>query len=421
MRKVDSDAVESDKKFVANNAELIVQGGAMLDTHVGRFLQKRGWMNKSITVVSSLSVVCACLQFIFDHEHHEVVDHGGVIKRAPRAHFIALSFYSLWYICLFLVSHKMNRQLFFKCVKSFDSLMIIAAYMTWNATSVINWYIVFFQAGAWEWIHLFVGFPGVGHIPLYIGTAAFISAVDSLTVRRCTKLCVCLAIWLIGFSNWCQTRVGMFDDFWSDEPITWWLVSMPPQQIYMTSLMQVLLFIGKATFAYGSGEDFAFIICRYRNPDHQLLADNVLGKGSMAANLDIGEDGDVEQLHGAGASIPELFMNSTDNSQQLANDLANSHLELLAPTRTREFGAEVEQALPKEAKIGRTRTRFLFTNTGQPETSAVGAAECIEKHEGTLSEPVSASNVSSSAVASSPNAPSPEVIGFPLAVDLRSI
>jgi hypothetical protein len=116
----------------------------------------------------------------------------------------------------------------------------------------------------------------------FIATVLFyctIGALDSMTMRYSRRVIVCSLI-VIGFlTDFLLVRFGRkFDNFYADEVIEWWLIATTPQEIYINGKLQMLLFLGKATFAYARGSPFSCIKADYVVPGRQVRLEQAVDR-----------------------------------------------------------------------------------------------------------------------------------------------
>jgi len=140
----------------------------------------------------------------------------------------------------------------------------------------INWYMVFIRAGEWEWEDAPLrSLEFMTSMLLYVG----IASGDCITMRYSKRVLICSLIMLSFLAEFVAVRFKWVrDNFFADETLDWWLISTTPDEIYLSSKLQLLLFLGKTSLAYARGQPFSCLKADYLVPGRHVLVEQVMDR-----------------------------------------------------------------------------------------------------------------------------------------------
>lgn len=271
-----------DIMYVVQHNVLGVQKTTLVSTRFGSYLQRRGWMNRALLLAV---LVAAVIFFIpFSEGVYEVYDSNGDLKTLERIPALQSVMGSLGVLfALFLVAHQMNRQIFVRTVFSFDFMVIVGSGFMIQAVWFCNWYLVFVRFGEWNWEDIPLrALELISAMCFYVA----IAAMDSVTMRYTRRLMLCSILVVSFLAEFVIARFKLrYGNFFADEDLDWWLIGTTPDEIYLSSKLQMLLFLGKATFAYAHGHPFSCIKAEYSVPGRDVLVGRVVRQLSDSMSL----------------------------------------------------------------------------------------------------------------------------------------
>jgi hypothetical protein len=166
----------------------------------------------------------------------------------------------------------MNRQLFFRCVFSFEFIGIVASGLAAELMYWSNWYSVFYRHKG-NFIDLLINTAMfITEIPVY----TVLGALDSLIMRYTRKLTMTLIILSFFIFSSLAIRLGFYyKDYFSEQPLEWWLIDVAPKHIYLTGRLHVIVFLVKATWNYALGQPFSSIKAVYHVPGRHVAVERL--------------------------------------------------------------------------------------------------------------------------------------------------
>lgn len=254
--------------YCVENAALVIDCKPLLTTRLGSWLLKRGWWNIALLINC---LICVFLFFapLGGAVDAEAFDIDGELRVLTRAHALqSMSSSILTIFGIFLLAHKMNRQMFLTCCLSFDGLVILSSGAMIQLVWHINWYTVFIRSGAWQWYDIALRFlEFVAAMSIYVPMAT----MDSITMRYSRRIFICVIVVLSFLAEFMLCRFELrFPNFFADETLDWWIISTTPYEIYLSCKLQLLLFLCKGAVAYSRGQPFSCIKADYCVPGRQV-------------------------------------------------------------------------------------------------------------------------------------------------------
>mmetsp|Transcript_111264 Transcript_111264/g.197011 ORF Transcript_111264/g.197011 Transcript_111264/m.197011 type:complete len:371 (-) Transcript_111264:388-1500(-) len=263
-----------DNTYVVENPVLTVEPTALLTTRLGTYLLKHHLMSSALYLIC---LICIVLFFVplGQSVTYEANDRTGTLRTLERPHAVQTLMGSFFGILgMSLNAHQMNRQIFMTCALSFDFMVIVSSGLLIQTVWYINWYIVFARAGEWaceEVPVMIVEF--VANMCFYVT----IASMDCIKMRYTRKVAICSTIMASFLAEFVVVRFDLrYDNFFADETLDWWLISTTPDEIYISSKLQLMLFLGKATLTYAYGQPFCCLKPDYEVPGREVLARRVV-------------------------------------------------------------------------------------------------------------------------------------------------
>lgn len=159
------------------------------------------------------------------------------------------------------MAHRINKTMFFRCLKSFECLMLLVCACFGQTAWHYNLCAAFGSAGLfdYEWQILELLRDVVVILPANI----MMGTLDGLFLRRRYRLLMqCIFIMNLAL-RWFQHRFQE-DSFWIQSDVQLWLWHGSPRTIYLACLCQALVFLAKGFVAYLFGYPFAHITAQFR-------------------------------------------------------------------------------------------------------------------------------------------------------------
>jgi len=174
-------------------------------------------------------------------------------------------------VMVFLMLHNMNKDLFFRALKTFDVLIIASSFLV---TSFLWFYNMFHCWGEYydaEWFvfdildTLLTAVPGCIVIATMdcwrVSTSADGDNLRLVKLLWATLACAIFAQGYVGNSLTSQTTR------WSQEPTCIGSLCSYPREMFASAELQKVIFLGKLVLKNAMGWPFAFIRPRYRRYD----------------------------------------------------------------------------------------------------------------------------------------------------------
>lgn len=283
-----------DNIYVVENPILIVEPTALLTTRLGTYLLERHVMS---SVLYLICLICIILFFVpMGHPtKYEAHDSTGLLRELERPNSIQNFVGAVFAVAgMLLNAHQMNKQIFKTCALSFDFMVIVGSGLMVQLVWYINWYMVFFRAGKWAW----------EEIPLmileFVASMFFyvtIGSLDCIKMRYTRKVAICSTLMVSFLAEFVLVRFDWrYGSFFADETLDWWLISTTPDEIYISSKLQLMLFLGKASLAYAYGQPFCCL-----KPDYE-----VPGRGEVLARRLVRQLSDTLTPHSLRSSTAEF-------------------------------------------------------------------------------------------------------------------
>lgn len=267
--------LEAPEHFYSVKCPLLkVDRATILETRIGTFLQKQGFVNLAIHVALFVAIVLYFIPFGQPAERTATDINGGVRTILSASDVQLFSWSCLTLLCVFLIAHLANRDIFVQCICTFDFLVIVGSGALIQAVWYCNWYLVFIKAGEWTWHDIPIkGLEFIASMCVYVT----IAAMDCLTMRYSRRMLLCSVVFITFLAEFIVVRFEWHStsNFFSDEVLDWWLISTTPDEIYISGKLQLLLFIGKAMVAYAYGQPFSCIKADYSVPGRQVRVEQV--------------------------------------------------------------------------------------------------------------------------------------------------
>jgi len=227
---------------------------------LAHWLENKGLLNVSIIGVGCMLLITS-MGVATTSATISVTKDGNTYKAIKPRLAPVIVFFAFFTLEWTLMAQRTNRAMFFRCLKSFECVILVASGCVGQFAWHWNLHLIFGSVGAfdteWQVLELLRALLVVVPCNVMFGT------FDSLLLRRRYRL-ILQGVFIANILlRYLQTRFGA-DTFWITDVVHAWLWYGSLKTIYLASLCQALVFLGKGFISYMLGHPFAHVSAQYK-------------------------------------------------------------------------------------------------------------------------------------------------------------
>jgi len=232
----------------------------LMRSKLAHWLENKGLLNVAIIGVGCMLLITS-MGVAATSANISVTKDGNTYNATKPRSGPVIVFFVFFLLEWTLMAQRTNRAMFFRCLKSFECMILVASGCVGQTAWHFNLHLIFGSVGSfdfeWQVLELLNALVVVVPCNVMIGT------FDSLLLRRKYRL-ILQGVFIVNILlRYLQTRLGE-DTFWITDVVHAWLWHGSLKTIYLASLCQALVFLGKGFISYMLGHPFAHVSAQYK-------------------------------------------------------------------------------------------------------------------------------------------------------------